>query len=243
MKFEYFLNISNHPSDKWGEKQISSALELADGIIDLPFPNINPEWDSVNYSHLNLRDMVKKISKDAELSSAIKQFSMYYNNQNTIIMVQGEMSFTHYLVNILQNDGYTVVCSTTERNTVENADGTKTVKFEFCRFREYQKPATNYFNIFQHYAGIAVITSRLESVSKPAGERRQGSEYSTANYLYGFIAYNKAGEITRWTVEYSLNEVISECKARDFKIISDDEWKIWEKNAGLNPDLIFEGIK
>ncbi len=46
-KKNYFLNISNHPSDKWTEKQLNSALELADQIIDLPFPNINPTWDTV----------------------------------------------------------------------------------------------------------------------------------------------------------------------------------------------------
>ena len=242
-KMRYFLNISNHPSDKWGDKQRNSALEMAEEIIDLPFPNINPDWDTVRYSHISsLENLIKPFNKrDSEKS--LKDFPLYHNNQNTVVMIQGEMCYTHYLVNTLQKEGYTVVCATTERNTVENADGTKTVKFEFCRFRNYESAYKGYYNIFSNYKGIALIKSRLTSISKPAGEKRKGSEYSQANYLYGYVAYNKSGEIDRQIVESSLEEVVAECKAKDYKIISDEEWDNWMLSVGLNPMLIFEGIK
>lgn len=241
-KMKYFLNISNHPSDKWGDKQLSTALELAEEIINLPFPNINPEWDTVRYSHvLNLEQLIKGYYKKSTEKS-FKNFSLYHDNQNTVVMIMGEMCYTHYLVNLLQKEGYTVICSTTERNTVENEDGTKTVKFEFCKFRTYEIPKREYFDIFANYRGIALIKSRLASVSKPAGEKRQGSEYSTGNYEYGYIAYNKSGEICRQIVDSSLGEVIDDCKKRDFKIITQDEWDNWKINAGLNPALIFEGL-
>jgi len=241
-KMRYFLNISNHPSDKWGDKQRNSALEMAEEIIDLPFPNINPDWDTVRYSHISsLENLIKPFNKrDSEKS--LKDFPLYHNNTNTVVMVMGEMCYTHYLVNLLQGEGYTVVCATTERNTVENADGTKTVKFEFCKFRTYETPKKEYFDIFGYYRGIALIKSRLTSISKPAGERRQGSEYSTGNYEYGYIAYDKSGEICRQIVDSSLEEVIADCKKKDFKIISEEEWNNWMLNAGLNPALIFEGM-
>jgi hypothetical protein len=47
------LNLSNHPSDKWSDKQREAALAISKklvkkagegkiGIIDIPFPNIPP---------------------------------------------------------------------------------------------------------------------------------------------------------------------------------------------------------
>lgn len=241
-KKKYFLNISNHPSDKWSEKQISAALEFADEIIDITFPNINPEWDTVRYTHIiTLEDLIKDYRKKTDVKS-FKEFCLYHNSNNTIVMIMGEMCYTHYLVNILQKEGYNVVCSTTERNTVENEDGTKTVKFEFCKFRFYETPKKEYFDIFGYYRGIAVIKSRIASISKPAGEKRQGSEYSSADYEYGYVAYNKSGEICRQIIECSLDEVVADCKKRDFKIITENEWDNWKLNAGLNPLLVFEGI-
>lgn len=240
---KYFLNISNHPSSKWDDKQKNSALEIAEEIIDLPFPNINPEWDTVRYSHLSgLKDLINPF-KRRDTANSLGNFVYYYNSSNTVVMIQGEMCYTHYLVNALQKEGYTVVCATTERNTVENADGTKTVKFEFCRFRNYESAYKMYYNIFSNYKGIALIKSRLASISKEAGEKRQGSEYSQGNYLYGYVAYNKNGEIGRQIVECSLQEVLAECKEKDYKIITEEEWDNWMLSAGLNPLLNFEGIK
>lgn len=247
---KYFINLSNHPSNKWSEKQMNSALEMADEIIDLPFPNINSDWDTVRYTHIidfdalirNKRAKRTDIDYGSDSAKIFRDFESYHSNENTIVMVMGEMCYTHYLVNLLQKEGYTVICSTTERNTVENEDGTKIVKFEFCKFRTYEIPKREYFDIFANYKGIALIKTRLASVSKPAGERRQGSEYSTGNYVYGYIAYDKSGEICRQIIECSHDEVIADCKKRDFKIITQQEWDNWKLNAGLNPALIFEGI-
>ena len=43
-----FINLSNHDSSKWSVKQIEEALKLSENglIIDIPFPNIDPELTS-----------------------------------------------------------------------------------------------------------------------------------------------------------------------------------------------------
>ena len=46
------INFSNHPSKYWGEKQIEVSLKLYDSIIDFPFPQVDPNIDSVNISLL-----------------------------------------------------------------------------------------------------------------------------------------------------------------------------------------------
>jgi len=38
-----FFNITNHPHDKWGERQRSEARRLGGEIVDIPFPNVPPE--------------------------------------------------------------------------------------------------------------------------------------------------------------------------------------------------------
>ncbi|MBK9404753.1 MAG: hypothetical protein IPN57_09505 [Ignavibacteria bacterium] len=65
-KMKYFLNISNHPSDKWGDKQLSTALELAEEIINLPFPNINPEWDQVARTTKNKNRKLKTLKPEED---------------------------------------------------------------------------------------------------------------------------------------------------------------------------------
>lgn len=37
------INLSNHPSTKWGKKQKQAAIAQYNEILDLPFPQIEPE--------------------------------------------------------------------------------------------------------------------------------------------------------------------------------------------------------
>ena len=112
------INISNHPSTKWGDEQ----LKAAGAVVDLPFPAVDPNASSEELDAL-AQTYLEKI------------FSM--GTLDGVVHVMGEMGFTFKLVSLLKEAGLTVVHSTTERLSVENPDGTKTSLFKFCQFREY----------------------------------------------------------------------------------------------------------
>ena len=59
-----FINLSNHPSSKWSAKQIDAALKLSDNgpIIDMPFPNIDPEMSSDEINALSDEYVAKIIN-------------------------------------------------------------------------------------------------------------------------------------------------------------------------------------
>ena len=131
-----FINFSNHPSDKWTGKQREAALDISrelnshrdeeeEGVFidDMPFPNISPYADSDDVYQL-ADDFSRKINNDAVA-------------ELTAVHIMGEMTFVFSLVQILQKHGFLCVASTSERKTIENADGTKTVLFDFVQFREY----------------------------------------------------------------------------------------------------------
>ena len=52
-----FINLSNHDSSKWSVKQIEEALKLSENgpIIDIPFPNIDPELTSDEITKLSCK--------------------------------------------------------------------------------------------------------------------------------------------------------------------------------------------
>ena len=116
-----FINLSNHPSKLWGEKQIAEAQKYGT-IKDIPFPSISP--GASNEEMEKMADtMVNEILKKAE-------------NTVVTVHVMGEMTFTYALVSRLKAEGVTCVASTTER-IAEEKDGVKTSEFKFVRFREY----------------------------------------------------------------------------------------------------------
>ena len=116
------LNISNHPSEHWSQKQFDNAILEYGCIIDIPFPEVQPECDS---------SMVSSIS-----DSIISHISVY-DIDDTAIHIMGEMTLTFSLVTKLKALGYTCVASTTLRNVTVNEGGDKVVHFDFVRFREY----------------------------------------------------------------------------------------------------------
>ena len=129
-----FLNLSNHPSDKWTERQREAALaisrKLNDGldeedifIEDMPFPNIPPNADSEKVAYI-VDDFYRKINNEcvAEL---------------TAVHIMGEMTFVYMLVQKLQKRGFACYAGTSERKTIDHADGTKTVVFDFVQFSAY----------------------------------------------------------------------------------------------------------
>ena len=48
---ETFVNFSNHPSNKWDEKQIEAA-RMYGMIVDVPFPAVDPHLDEDGLEHM-----------------------------------------------------------------------------------------------------------------------------------------------------------------------------------------------
>ena len=114
------LNLTNHPSPRWSEKQLDTAKDTYGKVQDLPFPNIHSEMDA-----------------DAVDDLAEVYYHRVVTSKATAVHLQGEMTFTYALVRRLRADNIPVVASTSERQ-VEERDGKKIVHFNFVRFRAYR---------------------------------------------------------------------------------------------------------
>lgn len=119
------INLSNHPSEKWAEKQRKAAKSVYGSILDMPFPQVPPE-SSMDEVNKMVNDYTNKI--------------MEY--QPVAVHIMGELTFTFSLVDQLMNRGISCIASTTQRNVEEEEDGVRKVRFEFVRFREYRKIKT-----------------------------------------------------------------------------------------------------
>lgn len=140
MKKRIFINLTNHPMNKWGEEQLKAAKallslseELGVEMFELPFPHIDP-----TSSHKEVKDLaaeyVKRVNELVATTYALSHDTV------TAILVMGEMNFTYHFVNkikVAYSDRMRCFATTSNRNTVENEDGTKSVKFEFTQFRHY----------------------------------------------------------------------------------------------------------
>lgn len=114
-----FLNLTNHHSDQWEEKQIQEAEKFGE-IIDMEFPLIVPQ---ANLEH------VKSLAQ----SYANKIIDL----KPRVVHIMGEMTFTYNLVNLLKESNIMCVASTTQRSTSELGNQVKQSKFEFVQFRSY----------------------------------------------------------------------------------------------------------
>jgi hypothetical protein len=123
-----FLNVSNHPSDRWDESQKKGALELFQSsgeikFVDIQYPQIPPQATLGEVKSICDKTM-----------SQIK--SLVNAGDEVVSLCQGEMTSLFFLVPAMQALGIKVFAATTERVAVENG-GIKTSIFKFCRFREY----------------------------------------------------------------------------------------------------------
>lgn len=118
------INLSNHPSSNWDSFQHESAAPFGE-IIDIPFPEIDPDWDSQQIKEL-AREYLQRIKTLAGEESAVP-----------VVHIMGEYSFCYQLVEMLKNHGIDAVVSTSKRQSVINSDGTKTIRFDFVKFRNY----------------------------------------------------------------------------------------------------------
>jgi hypothetical protein len=115
-----FLNISNHPSDKWTPEQVEAAKSLGGLPSDVKFPHVDPQWSTEE-----VQNVAKKLVMSLDLVEVAGA------------MVAGEPLMTLCIVRNLQAIGVRCFSATTERSVVEGKDGVKTSKFNFVRFREW----------------------------------------------------------------------------------------------------------
>lgn len=118
-----FINLTNHPSEKWSEHQ-RSAAEMYGNILDMPFPDISPMADALETDRI-AEELVESI----------------IDRSPNAVLCQGEMTVCFRVVNKLKAAGITVLCATTERRVImeetECGQSIKKTVFSFVRFREY----------------------------------------------------------------------------------------------------------
>lgn len=121
------INLTNHPFDKWDEKQKNEALRVYGTVADLPFPAVNPEWGEEEITHLS-NDYIQQC------------MTLLHGCTDTYkaVHVMGEFTFTHAVVSGLMAAGVVCVASTSERLVTGEGNGKKIVTFRFVRFRRFR---------------------------------------------------------------------------------------------------------
>lgn len=118
-----FINLSNHPSAGWEEKQKEAAQHWG-AIIDYPFPAVDAQSSTQDVKELAKTIVIDVLKKNP-----------------AAVMCQGEMTLTYEIVKLLEEQGVTVLAACSERKISETTlpDGTyqKKAIFQFVRFREY----------------------------------------------------------------------------------------------------------
>lgn len=115
-----FINHSNHPSVQWDETQRMEAARYGP-IVDVPFPAIDPE------------------STAEAVEALVRQHGAdIVDRKPSIVMVQGEFTYTYKMVEFLKAHNVKVVAATSERivKTLDDSN-TKQVTFHFVQFREF----------------------------------------------------------------------------------------------------------
>lgn len=117
------INFTNHPYDKWDERQRIAASVYGD-VVDMPFPMVDEKADEADIVSL-AEDYMQKI-----LSLA--------SDSKIIVHIMGELTFTFAMIQRLQLQGITCIASTSKRIVKEISPGNKEVVFKFERFRNYE---------------------------------------------------------------------------------------------------------
>jgi len=119
------INLSNHPLETWSEAQRAEAERRFGRIVDIPFPQIPPEWETEQVVDL-AREYVQKGLQLLE-----------HTEESSAVHVMGEMTFTFAVVALFQRKGIPCVASTTQRKVTILEDGSRRSVFQFVHFRLY----------------------------------------------------------------------------------------------------------
>jgi hypothetical protein len=117
------LNLSNHPHQNWTSAQLAAANTKFAQVIDIPFPAVDPQWDSKGIHRASL--------------SLAKGIIDKYSETEFAIHLMGEQNMSFILLQLLLTRGYSCLASTSAR-IVEEKEGQKIVRFQFQNFREYK---------------------------------------------------------------------------------------------------------
>jgi len=120
-----FVNISNHPSAKWGTMQMEAAQGFAPKIMDIPFPRVPPTAD------------------EDEIEALAGQVVDSLPEGVSHAMISGEYVLTFSLVSRLQAQGIACMAATTERIVAKDEEGKKVSTFQFVHFRRYPTLSTS----------------------------------------------------------------------------------------------------
>lgn len=120
-KRKFFINLSNHQTDKWSDAQRAAAYEMAEVLHNIQFPNVPSTATTIE-----VRQLAHKYIDEC--------LGLAHMN-DVVVHLAGEATFVVAFVNVASFYNLPVVTATSERNTIENPDGTKTVRFDFAQFR------------------------------------------------------------------------------------------------------------
>lgn len=118
------INLTNHPSTQWSERQLAATSVYGD-IIDMPFPTID--------------EMADEAYIDALADEYLQKILASAKDKDVTVHLMGELTFTFALLKRLQEHGIPCVASTSKRIVKEESAGRKgEVIFQFERFRRYE---------------------------------------------------------------------------------------------------------
>ena len=117
-----FINFTNHPSEKWDGDQSKAASEYGE-IVDVPFPDVDPEASE--------EEITKLAEECTEKIIALKP---------QCVLCQGEFCLSYKVINALKAAGCKVVAACSKRVAVESVIDGKNVRvshFQFVQYRDY----------------------------------------------------------------------------------------------------------
>lgn len=120
------LNLSNHKYKTWSPAQLEAAKQQFTKVKDFSFPAIPPQWNSQQI-----------LTKAEEIISKIMvKYNDELKNKTLNILLNGEQSFIIHFYLLCKKHKIACYVATSERNTTQNKDGSKTIHFHFNQFRK-----------------------------------------------------------------------------------------------------------
>jgi hypothetical protein len=122
------INLSNHPSNLWSEKQTHLAIDQFGEVKDIAFPVIDPHWDEQKIYDLATQFFNEIMIEKTESHNAFA------------VHIMGEFNFVFAITSLLLKNKIQCVASTTQRKVTYDKHGNKISDFDFIQFRKYIAP-------------------------------------------------------------------------------------------------------